>query len=118
VVNSRGIGLRPPAAAVMRRRQAQKRRRDVFFALLAGVVASLALCLAPGIGASVMWPVQLLCDLFFGAYVLLLVRMRNLAAERDMKVRYMAYQQRAARPRPSYDFGAGYGELSLTRTAQ
>jgi hypothetical protein len=115
--SARGIGLRPPAAAAIRRRQAQKRRRDIFFALLAGVLASLGLCAVPSLGLSVMWPVQLLCDLLFGAYILLLVRMRSLAAEREMKVRYMAYQRTAARPQPSYDFGAGYGELSLTRTA-
>jgi len=118
MVNSRGIGLRPPAAAAIRRRQAQKRRRDIFFALLACVIASLGLCLVPSLGVSVMWPVQLLCDLLFGAYVVLLVRMRNLAAERDMKVRYMSYEQRAVRPQPSYEIGAGYGELSLSRTAQ
>jgi hypothetical protein len=97
---------------------AQKRRRDVFFALLAGTVGSFLLAIIPGL--SVMWSVQLLFDMMLGGYVALLVRMRNLAAERELKLTFMPQQQqrRASRPRPTYDFGAaGYGELGGLRRA-
>jgi len=108
---------RPVAAnaAALRRRQTQKRRRDAFFALLAGAVGSLALALVAGL--SVMWSVQVLFDLMLGAYVVILVQLRNRAAEREMKLRYMA-PARAVRPQASYDFGAaGYGDLDLRRVA-
>jgi hypothetical protein len=111
-----GAGLRPPSVAMRRRRQAQKRRRDVFFALLAGVVGTFLLAIIPGL--SVMWSVQVLFDVLFGGYVALLIRMRNLAAERELKLTFMPQHAGAIRPRPSYDFGSGgYGELSLRRAA-
>jgi hypothetical protein len=59
-----------------------------------------------------------LFDLVFAGYVALLVRMRNLAAERELKLTFMPRQAGAVRSRPSYDFGSGgYGELSLRRAA-
>jgi hypothetical protein len=103
-------------ASAMRRRQAQKRRRDVFFALMAGTVGAFALALIPGM--SIMWSVQVLFDLMLGSYVAVLVRLRNQAAEREMKLRYMSAGRPAARPRRTYDFGAaGYGDLELRRAA-
>jgi hypothetical protein len=100
----------------MRRRQAQKRRRDVFFALLAGVAGSFLLAIIPGL--SVIWPVQVVFDVVFVVYVAMLIRIRNLAAERELKLRFMPEQARPARPRPAYDLGtAGYGELGLRRAA-
>jgi hypothetical protein len=106
---------RSPAAANLRRRQTQKRRRDVFFALLAGVVGSFLLAIIPGL--SVMWSVQVLFDVMLVAYVALLIRLRNLAAERELKLRFMPRQTRVAPPRPTYDFAAGYGDLELRRAA-
>jgi hypothetical protein len=108
---------RPVAAnaAALRRRQAQKRRRDVFFTLVAGAVGFLALALLPGL--SVLWSVQVLFDIMLGAYVAILVRLRNQAAEREMKLRYMPSSRPAPRMRPTYDFGAGYGDLELRRAA-
>ena len=109
-------GLRPPSPAVLRRRQAQRRRRDVFFVLLAGVIGSFLLAIIPGL--SIMWSVQVMFDVVFLLYVGLLVRARNLAAERDLKLTFMPSP--AARParRPAYDLGtAGYGDLSLRRVA-
>jgi hypothetical protein len=115
MARSVGAGLRPPSLAMRRRRQAQKRRRDVFFALLAGVVGTFLLAIIPGL--SVMWSIQVLFDVLFAGYVALLIRMRNLAAERELKLTFMP-QQSVGRPRPSYDFGtSGYGELSLRRAA-
>ncbi len=111
-----GPGLRPPTAAALRRRQTQKRRRDVFFALLAGVVGSFLLAMIPGL--SIMWSAQVLFDLVFVGYVALLIRIRNLAAERELKLTFMPQPARAARPRPAYDLGtSGYGDLGLRRAA-
>jgi hypothetical protein len=104
--------LRSPAAARLRHRQAQRRRRDVLFALVAGAIGSLLLALIPGV--SVMWPVQVLFDVLLVAYVALLIRMRNLAAERELKLTFLPPQQ-LNRPRPSYEFGGGYGDLEFRR---
>ena len=115
--SSSGRLTRPVAAnsAALRRRQTQKRRRDVFFALVAGTVGSLALALMPGL--SIMWSVQVLFDLLLVGYIAVLVNLRNRAAEREMKLRYMA-SARTVRPRRSYDFGpSGYGDLDLRRAA-
>jgi hypothetical protein len=107
--------------AALRRRQAQKRRRDVFFALLAGAAGSFLLALIPGM--SIMWSVQVLFDVLLGGYVALLVRLRNLAAERELKLRFIPAHRNPARRRdyevtPAYDFGvAGYGDLELRRVA-
>lgn len=109
---------RPMAAnaAALRRRQAQKRRRDVFFALMAGTVGSFALALLPGL--AILWSVQVLFDILLASYVAILVNLRNRAAEREMKLRYMPNARPVARPRRTYDFGAaGYGDLDLRRAA-
>lgn len=109
---------RPVAAnaAALRRRQAQKRRRDVFFALVGGTVGFFALALLPGL--SILWSVQVLFDILLCSYVAILVRLRNQAAEREMKLRYMPSARPAARSRRGYDFGAaGYGDLELRRAA-
>jgi hypothetical protein len=113
---------RPVAAnsAALRRRQAQKRRRDVFLALVAGAAGSFLLALIPGL--AVLWSLQVLFDVLLAAYVAVLVRMRNLAAERELKLRFMPASRppaRAAAPRRrTYDFGAtGYGDLELRRAA-
>lgn len=112
---ARVAGVRTPTATALRRRQAQKRRRDVFFALLAGVVGSALLAIIPGL--SVMWAVQVVFDLCFALYIALLVRLRNLAAERDLKLRFMPHHARpAVRPRPAYQID-GYSDISLRRAA-
>src|SRR6185312_14105070 len=97
--------------------QAQKRRRDVLLALIAGVVATLLL--AAVARTSAMWVLQVAFDLLLAGYVALLVRMRNLAAERQLKLRYMPREQVRARPgRPAYDLdGGSYADLSLRRAA-
>jgi hypothetical protein len=99
----------------MRRRAAQRRRRDVFIALLAGTFGSLLLALIPGL--SVMWSVQILCDFLLAGYVALLVRMRNLAAERELKLTRLPQAPRVARPGPAYDLASGYGAIDLQRVA-
>lgn len=107
---------RPMAAnaAVLRRRQIQKRRRDVFIALVAGAVGSLFLAFIAG--TSVMWPVQVLFDLLLAGYVGLLVRLRNLAAERELKLRFIPTAHRGG-ARSGYDFAGGYGDVEFRRAA-
>lgn len=107
---------RPTGESVIRRRRSQRRRRDVFFALAAGVFGSLILAVMSGVSA--MWSVQVLFDLMLTGYVTLLIRLRNLAAERELKLTFMPPASRPARPRPAYDLGvSGYGDLDLRRAA-
>lgn len=110
---------RPMAAnsAALRRRQTQKRRRDVFFALIAGAVGSALLALIPGLG--VMWAAQVVFDVLLVSYCGVLVRMRNAAAERELKLRFMpnARPTRRLQPAASYDFAVGYGDIDLRRAA-
>ena len=108
----RPVQPRPQLPAA--RRRLQKRRRDVFFALLAGVIGSLLLGFTTGVSA--MWTVQVVFDLCFTAYVALLIRMRNLAAERELKLTFMPQGARTARPRPAYE-ASGYGDMDLRRAA-
>jgi hypothetical protein len=63
-----------------------------------------------------MWPIQILFDVLLVGYIALLIRMRNLAAERELKLTFLP-PQRAARRRPSYDFGGAYGEVEFQRAA-
>jgi hypothetical protein len=110
------VPRRRSSESVMRRRRSQKRRRDVFVALAAGVFGSLLLTVVSGVSA--MWSVQVLFDLVLTAYVALLIRMRNLAAERELKLTFMPQPTRPARPKPAYDLGvSGYGDLDLRRAA-
>ena len=67
------------------RAELQKRRRDVLLGLLTAVVATLAFGL-------LFRPLLLLngiADVAFAGYIALLVRARTIAAEREMKVRYL-----------------------------
>jgi hypothetical protein len=106
---------RIPNETAWRRRQVQKRRRDVFIALITGALGSLAL--AAGLGLTVLWPVQVLFDLLLGLYIALLIRLSNLAAEREMKLTRMPQPRRVPRPAASYDFDGAYGDLNLRRVA-
>ena len=107
-------GRRVSPVVTARRRHVQKRRRDIFFALVAAAVGSLLLAMIPGL--SIMWSVQVVFDVVLVAYVALLVRLRNLAAERELKLTFMPPPRRAAQPR--YEFGgSGYGELGFRRAA-
>jgi hypothetical protein len=80
----------------------QKRRRDVMLVLVGGVVLSLVL--AAFTGTAFLWALHLLADVLLGAYVLLLVRIRQRTApypvaapiplERPRQLRHTAYPQR------------------------
>jgi hypothetical protein len=76
------------------------------------VVGSFALAMIPGV--SIMWPVQGLFDVLLILYVALLIRMRNLAAERELRATFMPEpRRRPAHPRPAYDMGGSYGNLGV-----
>jgi hypothetical protein len=75
----------------------QKRRRDIFVGLLAAMGTSLLLGFIPGL--RILWVVHVLFDAMFAGYVGLLVHMRNEAAEREMKVRFLP--RPARRPEPA-----------------
>lgn len=73
--------------ATARRARTLKRRRDVFITLLGGMGATLVLGLFPPLRV-LLW-LHLVLDVLFAGYVALLVRSRNLAAEREMKLRFL-----------------------------
>ncbi|MBW3615857.1 MAG: hypothetical protein KY439_11215 [Actinobacteria bacterium] len=66
---------------------ARKRRRDVLCGLMVAMGASLVLSLIPAL--RMMLVLHLLLDGLFVVYIALLVRARNLATERDLKVRFL-----------------------------
>lgn len=89
-----GGPARPRLAAS---RRSVKRRRDVFFGLLVVMAGSLLLGALPPL--RVLWAVHVLADLLFAAYVGALIYLRNLAAEREMKVRFLPT---ARAPEPAF----------------
>ena len=70
----------------IRRARTLRRRRDVLLALMAAMGVTFLLGF---LGLGVMWTLHVLFDLAFAGYVVLLVRIRNAAAERDMKLRFL-----------------------------
>ena len=78
-------------------RRTVKRRRDVFFGLLVGMAGSLLLGFIPQL--RVLWGVHVVIDVLFALYVGALIYLRNLAAEREMKVRFLPT---APTPEPAF----------------
>ena len=70
-----------------RNRQTIKRRRDIFVGLLVAMAGSLVLGFLEPL--RILWPIHVALDVLFVAYVAALVYLRNLAAEREMKVRFL-----------------------------
>ena len=77
----------PQPLRLGRSRQTIKRRRDIFVGLLVAMAGSLVLGALPPL--RILWSIHLLLDVLFLAYVGALVYLRNLAAEREMKVRFL-----------------------------
>ena len=77
----------PMSAEAARKARTVKRRRDILFGLLAAMGGSLVLGLLPSL--RVLWGLHVVLDLLFVGYVAMLVRIRNEAAERDMKLRFI-----------------------------
>ena len=96
------VPIRPNLAApstplrLGRSRQTIKRRRDIFVGLLVAMAGSLVLGTLPPL--RILWTIHVLLDVLFVAYVAALVYLRNLAAEREMKVRFLPT---AATPEPA-----------------
>lgn len=89
-----------PGAAPRGMTDAQRRRRDVLVGLFSAVAVTFVAAFLTR--STMVWGLQLLLDAFFVTYVVLLVRMRTLAAEQRVKVRYL--------PQPA-------PQLALRRTA-
>ena len=83
---SRAVGMTHAGMSLARRRTL-RRRRDVFTALLGMAAVSLLLGLVPAF--RVLLLVHLAVDVLLVAYVAMLIRQRTLAAEREMKVRFL-----------------------------
>ena len=82
--------VRPASAAAAARSRTIRRRRDVLTALVVAVVLTLALgSLVPAFRILLM--AHVVADVLLVAYVALLVHQRNVAAERDMKVRFLPH---------------------------
>lgn len=86
-------------ASMSARARTQRRRRDIFVGMLAAMVTSLVLGFIPAL--RILWVVHLLVDAMFVTYVALLVHMRNQAAERDMKVRFLPQHLGTRTPEPA-----------------
>ena len=71
------------------RSQALRRRRNVFIGLVGSTVVFLAVGAVPGL--HVILAVAGASVLLLAAYVAMLIRMRNLAAERDMKLTFLPH---------------------------
>jgi hypothetical protein len=89
-------GPTPTPMRLGRSRQTVKRRRDIFVGLLVAMAGSLVLGALPPL--RILWTIHVLLDVLFVAYVAALVYLRNLAAEREMKVRFLPT---AAAPEPA-----------------
>lgn len=75
------------SAAGARRARTLKRRRDVLFTLVVAMGVTLVLGLLPPFRA--LLGLHVLCDVLLAGYVGMLVKARNEAAERDMKLRFL-----------------------------
>jgi hypothetical protein len=74
------------------RSQARRRRRDILFSLLVAAGTTLVLGAVPSL--RVLWLAHVAVDLLLMGYVSLLVRQRNLATERQLKVRLLPTSRR------------------------
>jgi hypothetical protein len=115
---SRGSGAQ--VLAQTRLRQTRRRRRDVLFVLVVLVAGTLVVAVVTRAHAAVL--AQVATDLALVGYVALLVRLRNLAAERDLKLRVIYPQARQARPvgagrRRPHPRPAGYGAAAYGSAA-
>jgi len=76
-----------PRAAAVRQSEARRRRRQILQGMLVAMGGTLLLGITPWFRP--LLALHVLVDLLFVAYVVLLVRARNLAEERRLKVRFL-----------------------------
>jgi hypothetical protein len=95
-------GMRAPGATPARSRTL-RRRRDILTALVVAAAATLVLGALPFL--RMLWAAHLAFDVLLIAYVALLIRQRNVAAEREMKVRFLpspgSLEPAMVRPEPA-----------------
>jgi len=82
-----GAVAAPATPADSRRARTMKRRKDVLIGLLGAMAVTLLLGLVPSF--RILLGLHVVLDLAFAGYVALLVRMRNTAAEAEMKLRFL-----------------------------
>jgi len=78
---------RRTTTAALRRQRTLRRRRDVFVVLVGGTLGCAGLGALPGL--HVLWALAAGLGLLLAAYVAVLIHLRNLAAEREMKLRFL-----------------------------
>lgn len=89
------LATRPPFAAsrsAVARRSARRRRRDILMTLLVAAGTTLVLGAIPAL--RMLWLVHAAADVLLFGYVALLIRQRNLATERELKVRLLPTARR------------------------
>lgn len=88
VVSATRAGRSPARGTVAARRQTLRRRRNVFLGLVGSTVVFVAAGAVPGL--HMLWGLAAVCALMLGAYVAMLIHLRNMAAERDMKLTFLS----------------------------
>ncbi len=88
--------IRTPYSLSAARARTLKRRRDVLTTLMIGMSVTLVLGFMPGFRMA--WALHLFLDAMFVLYVGLLINMRNRAAEREMKLRFLPRSAPAPQP--------------------
>ncbi len=81
------VQVSPAPLRLGRKRATIKRRRDIFVGLLVAMVGSLVLGVLPPLRA--LWAIHVVADVLFAGYVASLVYLRNLAAERELTLRFL-----------------------------
>ena len=104
----RQASIRP--SADLRRRRTIERRRNVLFTLVGVAVGTLLLGV---VGVKMMLLFHVATDVLIAAYIALLVRLRSMNAERDMKLHYLPTQSAHA----NEDVTA-WGELTAAYAVQ
>ena len=89
-------------AGVASKEQIRRRRQNILF----GLLGAMALTLFVGLAVHLFFLVHVMLDVLFLGYCALLVRARQLAAERETKVRYL----------PGPTFARAEPSLLLTRS--
>jgi len=77
----------PVARPASARARLQKRRRDVMLVLGGAMVTTLILSFVPGLRTLLL--LHAIVDVLFVVYVGLLIRLRGVTAEREMKLRFL-----------------------------
>jgi len=76
-----------PARPASARSRVQRRRRDVMLVLGGAMVTTLVLSFIPGLRPVLL--LHAIVDVLFVVYVGLLIRLRGMSAEREMKLRFL-----------------------------